>query len=268
MMKPFAISIFAVIAVAGIAQPAFAQRKVTVTVQNIAPANSVGVAPLNVGFSGGSFDAFDNGGKAPGSIVTAAELGSGTDWLPAFAAADPNAVVGTVGGAPMPPGGIASATFTVDPTTNPFFTFAAMVVPSNDFFIGNDDPQAYRLFDDKGNLLITSITQYGRDIWDAGSELFNSDNAAFVAGADPTRRIAQDGTVSRGFADLDKFNGLLTAAGYNFNSGISDDTPFYRITFSDSAVPEPATWGMMVLGFGLLGGAIRARRPATAAAIA
>ena len=29
-----------------------------------------------------------------------------------------------------------------------------------------------------------------------------------------------------------------------------------------TAVPEPATWALMILGFGLSGGALRARRPA------
>nr|WP_253200971.1 spondin domain-containing protein [Sphingomonas quercus] len=251
------MAIPAVLVAAAVAQPAFAQRKVTVTVQNIAPPTSVGVAPLNVGFSGGTFDAFDQGGPAAMPIVTAAELGSGTDWLSAFAAADPAAVLGTVGGAPMPPGEVASATFTVDPATNPFFSFAAMVVPSNDSFIGNDDPHAYRLFDAAGNLLISSITQTAGDIWDAGSELFNPANAAYIAGADATLRDPENGTVSRSFADFSKFNGLTTAPGYSFNSGLSAETPFYRITFSAAAVPEPATWAMMMLGFGLIGAVVR-----------
>jgi hypothetical protein len=35
----------------------------------------------------------------------------------------------------------------------------------------------------------------------------------------------------------------------------------YRVTITDlSAVPEPATWGMMILGFGLVGAAMRMRR--------
>ncbi len=32
-----------------------------------------------------------------------------------------------------------------------------------------------------------------------------------------------------------------------------------------AAVPEPATWGMMIAGFGLADGALRSRRKATAA---
>ena len=33
-----------------------------------------------------------------------------------------------------------------------------------------------------------------------------------------------------------------------------------EVRFGGSAVPEPATWAMMIAGFGLVGGAIRARR--------
>ena len=35
------------------------------------------------------------------------------------------------------------------------------------------------------------------------------------------------------------------------------------LTLSVSAVPEPATWGLMILGFGAVGGAMRRRRAAT-----
>jgi hypothetical protein len=49
---------------------------------------------------------------------------------------------------------------------------------------------------------------------------------------------------------------------------VSSDQPFsYDVTFGDAAprgVPEPATWAMMILGFGLVGGALR-RRAAVAA---
>jgi hypothetical protein len=59
-----------------------------------------------------------------------------------------------------------------------------MVVPSNDFFIGNDSPTAYRLFDAAGNLRSASITIKASEIWDAGSEVFDPDAAAFVGNND------------------------------------------------------------------------------------
>ena len=52
-------------------------------------------------------------------------------------------MLGTVVGmppGPLLPGATASTIFTVDPSINRFFTFGSMVVPSNDYFIGNDDP--------------------------------------------------------------------------------------------------------------------------------
>jgi len=142
---------------------------VTVKIENLAPVNSVSFAPLRVGFGTGSFDAFDQGETATMPIISVAEGGSGSDWFPAFSAAEPGSVLGSVGGALLP-GSTASSSFIVDPSVNRFFTFASMVIPSNDLFIGNDDPLEYQILDASGNLLISSILQTGAEIWDANSE--------------------------------------------------------------------------------------------------
>jgi hypothetical protein len=71
---------------------------VTVTVQNLTPVNSVSFAPLHVGFNNGSFDAFNLGGVATAPIISVAEGGAGGAWQAAFAAADPSATRGTIGG--------------------------------------------------------------------------------------------------------------------------------------------------------------------------
>ena len=73
-------------------QAAVVQLKVTV--QNLAPQNSVSFAPLRVGFHSGVFDAFNIGQVANAAIISVAEGGSGAAWFPAFAAADPGAVTG------------------------------------------------------------------------------------------------------------------------------------------------------------------------------
>ena len=138
------------------------------------------IAPLRVGFNSGVFDAFDLGKAATAPIVSIAEGGSGSAWFPAFAAADPGATLGTAADALLP-GQSDSRSFVVDTSANPYFTYASMVVPSNDFFVGNDDPKQYRLFDDAGNLLIGSITQRSRDLWDAGSEIHDPAAAATMA---------------------------------------------------------------------------------------
>ena len=223
--------------------------RVSVTVENLAAPSGIAFAPLHVGFSSGSFDSFDIGGIAGPGIVSVAEGGSGSAWFPAFAAAEPDAVLGSV--LPDPPGPLlagfmGTASFVVDPTKNRYFSFAAMVVPSNDFFIGNDDPMAYQLFDAAGNLQITSIVQRARDMWDAGDEVFDPAAAAFVG--DNDLRTAQNSVVALNFAELAGFNGLTTGAGYVFHSGLAATDEIYRISFSVAAVPEPESYALMLGG--------------------
>ena len=233
------------------------QLDVTVTVENLAQTDSVSFAPLHLGFHNGTFDAFDLGQVATAPIISVAEGGSGIDWQPAFAAADPTATRGTLGGL-LQPGQTGSATYRVDTTLNRYFTFATMVVPSNDFFIGNDSAKAYELFDAQGNLQIGSIGQKARQIWDAGSEVFDPAAAAFVGNND--LRTPQGSVVAFNFAELTGFNGLTTATGYTFNSALTADSDIYRITFSATAVPEPGTYALMGAGLLAVGWLARRRR--------
>lgn len=223
--------------------------KLRVTATNLAPQNSVTFAPLHVGFHNGSFDAFNNGQAATAPIISIAEGGSGSDWFPAFAAADPTATLGTVisnPAGPLLPGQSASVVFNVDPAINRFFTFASMVVPSNDHFIGNDSPTQYMLFDANGNLNISSISQFGSSIWDAGSEVTDPANAAFLMGGNNDLRTEENGVVSFNFSELDAYNGLTTAAGYIFDRQFAGSDEIYRITFE--IVPAPGTAAALGLG--------------------
>ncbi len=231
---------------------------VTVTIQNLAPSNSVSFAPLRLGFGNGSFDAFNNGQTANAAIISVAEGGSASAWFPAFRAAEPNAVLGSVGGALLP-GTTASNTFLVDSSVNRFFTFGAMVIPSNDLFIGNDSPTRFQLFDANGNLAITSINQKGRDIWDAGSEATNPLNAAFVVGGNNDLRTPENGVVGFGFSELSAFNGVNTRGGYVFDTQITNDSDIYRISFASQAVPAPPAVVLAAFGMALVG-LVRRRR--------
>jgi len=230
---------------------------VTVMVQNLAPTNSISFAPLHVGFNNGSFDAFNLGGVATAPIISVAEGGAGGAWQAAFAAADPGATRGTIGGLLLP-GASSSLTFRVDTALNPFFTFGAMAVPSNDLFIGNDSPTEYLLFDAIGNLNIAAIGVRANEIWDAGSEVFDPAAAAFVGNNDLRRD--QNSVVAFNFAEFAAFNGLTTGAGYTFNSALTADSDVYRISFEVSAVPEPGSYALMAAGLGAVGFMARRRR--------
>ncbi|TWU59318.1 Spondin [Rubripirellula tenax] len=221
----------------------------TVTIENLAPTNSVSFAPTRVAFHNGSFDPFNNGETAGEAIKSIAEGGSGNAWFPAVTAADPNAATGTIaaGGPAVPSGNAgglsntATATFRIDTNSQGFFTFANMVVPSNDLFLGNDSPLG--LFDSNGALTTTSILQTGSSIWDANSEVAIAGNAAFLQGSMNDLRVEEGGVVAFDFAELATYNGLTTAAGYVFDSSsITAGTEIFRVSFSSvTAVPEPSS---------------------------
>jgi hypothetical protein len=236
---------------------------ISVSIENLAEENGVSFAPLRLGFHNGTFDAFDNNSTATAAIVSVAEGGSGSEWFPAFAAADPSAVLGTVANAgPSVPqanagvnnafSAIATNTFRVDSSLNQFFSFANMVVPSNDLFLGNNQP--IRLFDDAGNLMINDIFQTGASIWDANSEEANAANGAFIPGADNGARVAENGLIAFDFSELSVFDGLTTAAGYAFDlSTVTRDSELYRISFSVEQVSVSTPSMLVLFALGLIG---------------
>jgi hypothetical protein len=62
-----------------------------------------------------------------------------------------------------------------------------------------------------------------------------------------------------GYMDAD-YAGLVTSRAYYNIVGTENGSGALVTTFSGGAVPEPATWAMMLVGFGGLGAALRSRR--------
>ncbi len=112
---------------------ATAQTSIRVTVTTTGP---VGLAPALAAFHDGSYDIFDTGGTATAGLEALAEVGDLSTILGEAATAGANAAAIVDGGPFVPGGGTASAIFSVD-AADTSFSFAAMVLPSSDWFIGN-----------------------------------------------------------------------------------------------------------------------------------
>lgn len=153
---------------------------VKVSIQNIAPSNGLVVTPLWVGFHDGSFDYFNLGQQGSTAVERLAEDANAGPLASDFLASGAGIVEGRITGAGLgpgtppviPPGTITSQTFNLDASlpSSRYFSYGAMIVPSNDAFIGNDNPLAFRLFDNNGNFVGADFVITGDRVWDAGSE--------------------------------------------------------------------------------------------------
>ena len=193
---------------------------ITVLVQNVAsganPDSSVFFSDMWVGFHDGNFDLFNSN---PSEAATA-----GLERLAEDAIIEPtgeftttlstefdDSGAGTVQGRVLGPvvensnfrnffqGDIGVAQFTVDENadSSSYFSYASMILPSNDAFTGNGNPTRFEIFDDNGNFLGLDFTANGTDIWDAGTEE-NDELPANTAGlqqAAPDTGVDENGTV-------------------------------------------------------------------------
>ncbi|MEZ6242652.1 MAG: spondin domain-containing protein [Phycisphaerales bacterium] len=248
---------------AGAIAASTAGAQVTITVQNMQGAGGFTLSPFWLGLHDGSFDVFDAGSMASGGIVEIAELADTSALTARFSSEQAMGVQTTLvqpdGIPPFTPG--ESASIVLDPgdaSVNRFFNYAAMVVPSNDMFVGNDG--AIELFDAAGNFngpLVINI--YGRDVWDAGSEVNDiTDGAAFIMGSDATLGTDENGFVTHilpgGASYLDSIVGLTTATGDTIDAAFGPDDLIARITIT----PAPGGVSAMLLACGL--GVVRRRR--------
>jgi hypothetical protein len=241
-----------------------AQLEITFT--NNRPAGGFAFTPLWVALHNGSFDLFDPGSAASAGLEQLAELGATSGLDAALAGQGVSGVVGSAGIPPFVPGESASAPLMVaDPTDQRFLTFASMVVPSNDLFIGNGNPTGIELFDASGAFLGPRTIQiFGRMVWDAGTEV-NSilDGGAFVVGVGATGGAAENGVVHLFFDDpgapaylssivgIESPNGPITNA-FDGNSLLA--------TITIRAVPEPSSLALAALGLGALSALRRVSR--------
>jgi Spondin_N/PEP-CTERM motif len=247
--------------------PALASSaELNIKVTNNQPSGGFTFSPVWVGIHDGTFDLFDPGSAASSQIEALAELASAGPLSALFAGHGVGKVLATTDAVPpFNPGETNSTNVSItDPTTTRFLSFGAMVVPSNDLFIGNPNPTAFELFNASGQFNgPLSIQIFGRNVWDAGTEVNDVfDGGAFIVGVDITQ-----GTTEGGVAHL--FLSDDPTSGAYLNSILGQSTPIGPITsifgandllatIQISSVPEPSTFAMA--GFGALAFTWKLRR--------
>ena len=101
---------------------------------------------------------------------------------------------------PIDPGESASFTLNVNPNQvgQGFFTWATMVIPSNDAFLAvPDNALADPIFDANGNFTPLTIRRFGSDVLDAGTEVNNELDAAFLNQTAPNTGTDENGVVGQ-----------------------------------------------------------------------
>lgn len=248
-----------------------------VTITNTANDRSFSLTPLYTAFHSGSFDAFDEGGIATPGIEQIAELGLfdilRDERVQDAPGSQGGVIVAPDNGVPtIDPGESASIVFNNVNSANRFFSFFSMVVPSNDTFIGNDDPTAYEIFDANG--LYTGdrvIDVTAQDFYDAGTEANDlADGAAFVATVDGLTpsvpatggTVTQDRIALASTLEFGLFNAITTPVGPidpNEVAFANNPGAFNLARIEIAAIPLPAPAALTLMGIALLG-LLRARR--------
>lgn len=233
---------------------------VEVEVSNLFDAGGLAITPMWVGFHDGTFDSFDDGAAASGSLQNLAENGDTSGIAGDFAASSAG-TDGTIfafgGSAPVfePGESATSGFFSVNPLTSGYFSFLSMLIPTNDAFIGNENPLAYSLFNSQGIFQELEILVLGSQVRDAGTEMNRGFGAPFLVGSGAEPRQDENGVVtfSNGLTVLPGGLAIIggnTLTGYTIEQAAADFTAagFEVARISINQVAEPETLTMLSLG--------------------
>lgn len=148
--------------------------KGTIAFTNMSPENGTCVTPVWVGIHTGIFDTYNGDEPLPDFMESLVEDGDATNLKAEFAATNGTVWDSSVGDAPLCPGDNATIDFEFEgeEETAYYFSYAAMILPSNDAWVGNGDPVAYEVVDGMtGDFTNQEIEIAGSDVLDGGTEV-------------------------------------------------------------------------------------------------
>ncbi len=219
------------------------ERKLSITVENLAPENGGSIAPFWFGFHNGQFQTLQVGQKASAGLEQLAEDGSPAGFMTEFTAAGKGTVQGALrgtfgNGGPFAPKDIVNTIVTIDPTasTSRYFSYASMILPSNDQFISNADAKDVQVFNDKGRFLGAEFIIGASDAWDAGTEVNDEipTNTAFFGQTKPNTGTTENGVITQGKGFKPKGSGgILDAARFSNANYLAPDYQFAKVRIAN-----------------------------------
>ena len=166
-----------------------------ITVNNTSGTNGTALTPFWFGLHDGTFDIGDGGSAASAGLEALAEDGTFEAIGAELIEADADGVGGAVFGSRGPIGfGETAIQTVVASTATQYISLAAMILPSNDAFVGTLDP--VQLFDENGDFLGNqTLTFEGSDVYDAGTEVNTELDAAFINQMGPNTGETENGVI-------------------------------------------------------------------------
>lgn len=262
------------------------EYRVNVVLNNAAPNSATSLTPVWVGFHDGTFDTYNGGTLAStlpiqgsDALERIAEDGNSGPLMQDFATLSVGRFDATVPGpsGPLAPGDSAQQAFLLDPNDmrDRYFSYASMVLPSNDAFIANGNPMAHRVFDNTGNFVGTDFFVAGPGaVNDAGTEA-NDElpmNTAFFGQSAPNTGVTQNNLIALhpgfnargtgGILDATRFRrGDFTLAGYPFMHvtmraapAVTEQRVYAGVSLGAFQVPPVASAAVGISGYALVDG--------------
>ncbi|MBE1282988.1 MAG: hypothetical protein GJ676_06725 [Rhodobacteraceae bacterium] len=170
---------------------------IRIVATNTSAAGGTFLTPFWFAAHDGSFDLYNRNEAASAGLEALAEDGSFATINAEVTALDADGQTGAVFGAggPLATGETGATLIDIDGVSNGYISLAAMILPSNDAFVGTG--QAVQLFDAQGNFLgAREISFAGSNVLDAGTEVNTEEDAAFLNQTAPDTGVDENGVVT------------------------------------------------------------------------